>query len=156
MSEFPSHYILKLFQKFKENFFQNWLLYDYFPDIYSKFLITQLFFKIFPKYKKNFLKIACFKSFLTVPLNFPNIMSISSEFRNTYKFPQNFRILFPQIIPSVRRNFTPYFHKIASPKIFLKFAFKNTYFLKLFPCAAPFPHHCVAAPPPLSSHLPQW
>ncbi len=47
--------------------------YDYFPDIYLKFLITQLFLKIFPKYRKNFLKIACFKSFLTVPLNFLRI-----------------------------------------------------------------------------------
>ncbi len=32
MSKFPNHYILKLFQKFRENFFQNflsqnWLLY---------------------------------------------------------------------------------------------------------------------------------
>ncbi len=71
--------------------------YDYFSDIYLKRLITQLFLKIFPKCRKNFLKIACFKSFLTVPSNFLRIsehMSISSEFRNTYKFSQNFRIPF--------------------------------------------------------------
>ncbi len=79
------------------NFSKNWLLYMVwlFPDIYLKFLSTQLFLKIFPKYKKNFLKIACFKSFLTIPLNFLRIfehMSIYSEFRNTYKFPRNFQI----------------------------------------------------------------
>ncbi len=53
--------------------------------------------KIFPKYRKHFLKIACFKSFLTVPLNFLRIfeyMSIFLEFQNTYKFSQNFRIPF--------------------------------------------------------------
>ncbi len=52
MSKFPIHYILKLFQKFRENFFQIFfskltVKYDYFPDIYLKFLITQLFLKIF-------------------------------------------------------------------------------------------------------------
>ncbi len=102
MSKFPNHYILKLFQKFRENFFQsflsqNWpLLYDYFPDIHLEFLIAQLFLNLSPKYRKNFLKIACFKSFLKVPLNFLRIskhMSISSEFGNTYKFTRNLWIL---------------------------------------------------------------
>ncbi len=102
ISKFPNHYILKLFQKLWENFFQNFfskltVTSDYFPDIYVTFLITQLFLKIFLKYRKNFLKIASFKSFLTVPLNFLRIskyMAIFSEFRNTYKFPRNFRIPF--------------------------------------------------------------
>ncbi len=52
-------------------------------------------------------------------------MSVSSEFQNTHKFPQNFRSLFPQIIPNVRKNCTPYFHRIVRPKICLKFALKN-------------------------------
>ncbi len=72
------------------------VIYDYFLDIYLEFLITQLFLKIFTKFRKNFLK-TCLKSFLTVPLNFLRIsehMSISSEFRNTYKFPRNLRIPF--------------------------------------------------------------
>ncbi len=102
MSTFPNHFALKLLQKFRENFFQNFLskltvTHDYCPDINLKFMITQLFLKIFPKYKKNFFKIACFKSFLTVPINFLRIsehLSIFSKFWNTYKFPQNFRIPF--------------------------------------------------------------
>ncbi len=62
-------------------------IYDYFPDICLKFLITQLFLKIFPKYRKNFFKVACFNSFLTVPLNFFRIskhISIFTEFWNKY------------------------------------------------------------------------
>ncbi len=122
MSKFPNHYILKLFQKFRENFFQNFLskltvIYDYVPDIYLKFLITQLILKIFPKYRKNFLKVARFKSFLTVSLNFLRISkhtSVSLEFCNTYKFPQNFRIPFSS-------NYFPMQHR---------------------------PHHCVATSPP--------
>ncbi len=117
------------------------VIYDYFPDIYSKFLITQLLLKILPKYRKNFLKIACFKSFLTVPRNF----GIRTNFLET------FESLFPQII---RKNFTPYFHRTVRPKICLKLLLKilNTYFLKLFLYAAPLQHHCVAAPPTPSSN----
>ncbi len=43
MSKFPNHHILKLFQKLRENFFQNFLskliiIYNgYFPGIYLKF-----------------------------------------------------------------------------------------------------------------------
>ncbi len=109
------------------------VIYDYFPDIYLKFLITQ-FLKIFPKYRKNFLKFASFKSFLAVPLNFIGILNIC-------QFPQNFVIhtnfletfesLFPQIIPNVRKNFTPYFHRIVRPKFAcsLLLKFLNTYLL---------------------------
>ncbi len=85
MSKFPNHYFLKLFQKFRKNFFQISLTkltvaYDYFPDIYLKFLSTK-------SVLKNFLKIACFKNFITV-------LWISSEFPNMCQFPQNFRIPF--------------------------------------------------------------
>ncbi len=134
--------------------------YDYFPDIYLKFLITQLFLKIFPKYRKNFHKIACFKSFLKVPLNILRIsehMSISSEFRNTYKFPPNFLIPFFSIIPNVRKNFTSYFHRIVRPKIRLKFALKN--FKYIFPriislCSIPSPPlHCSSSSPIIPSAM---
>ncbi len=89
MSKFPNHCILKLFQKFRENFFQNFLsenwplyMYDYFPDIYWKVLITQLFLKIFPEYKKTFIKITCFQSFLRVHSNFLKISEHMSIFTN--------------------------------------------------------------------------
>ncbi len=71
MPKFPNHCILKLFQKFSLS--KLTVINDYFPDIYLKFLITQSFLKIFPKYRKNFLKIACFKNFLVFPLNFLRI-----------------------------------------------------------------------------------
>ncbi len=95
MSKFPNPYIIKLFQKLgkipskifslKIDRYIYMAIYDYFPNIYLKFPITQLWLKIFPKYKNNFLKIACFKSFRTVPLNFLRIskhMPISSEVWN--------------------------------------------------------------------------
>ncbi len=74
---------LKLFQKFRENFSQNFLskltvIYDYFPDIYLKFLITKLFPKIFPKYKKISSK--------------SPVLKVSSEFPNIRQFSQNFGI----------------------------------------------------------------
>ncbi len=136
------------------------VLYDYFPNIYLKFLITQLFRKIFPKYRKNFLKIAYYKSFLTVPLNFLRIsekMTISSEFRNTYKFCQYFQIPFPQINPNVRKNFTPYFHRIVRPKICLKSTFKNFKYIlpQIISRCSPSPPSCCSSPTP-SSHLPLW
>ncbi len=82
-------------------------------------------------------------------------MSIFSEFWNTYKFPRNFRIPFPQIIPNVRKNFTPYFYGIVHPKICLKFAFKNLKYI--FPqiislCSTPSPQLCCSFLSP-SSHL---
>ncbi len=129
------------------------VIYDYFPDIYLKFLITQLFLKIFPKYRKNFLKIACFKSFLTVPLNFLRIskhMSISSEFRNTYKFPWNFRKPFSSNYSQCYEKFYLIFSRNCARKFAWSLLLKilNTYFLKLFSYAPPLPHHSGAAPPP--------
>ncbi len=81
--------------------------------------ITQLFLKLFPKYRKNFLEIACSKIFLTLPLSFLRIykhMPISSEFWNSYKFTQIFESLFPQIIPNVRKNLTHIFTELSVPR----------------------------------------
>ncbi len=154
VSKFPNHCILKLFQKFKENIYKIFSLkidcyIDYFPDIYLKFLITQLFLKIFPKYRKNFLKIACFRSFLTVPLNFLRILEyiqISSKFSNPF-FLKLFLML-GKILPHI-------FTELCIPKFAWSLLLKilNTYFHKLFPYAAPLLHHCIVAPPPPSSHL---
>ncbi len=108
--------------------------------------------KIFPKYRKNFLKIACFKSFLTDPLNFLRIseyIQISCKLSNPV-----FLKLFPILGKVLPHIFTELcvskFARSSLLKIF------NSYFLKLFPYAAPLHHHCHAAPPPPSSHLPWW
>ncbi len=116
MLKFPNHCILnysKNLGKISSNIF-SLKIDDYFSDIYLKFVITQLFLKIFPKYKKNFLKITCVKSFHAVPLNFLRIfehMSISSEFWNTYKIPQNCRILFSSNYFQCWEKFYPIFSR---------------------------------------------
>ncbi len=81
--------------------------------------MTQLF--LFPKYRKNFVKIACFKSFLRISERMP----ISSEFWNAYKFPQLFRIPFSSNYSQCQEKFYPIFLRNVCPKICLQFAFKN-------------------------------
>ncbi len=102
------------------------VIHDYFLDIYLKFPITQLFLKLFSKYRKNFLKVACFEMFLSFSLNYLRIsehMSISSEFWRHTNFLKICKSFFPQIILKVRKNLTPYFHGIVCSKICLKSAF---------------------------------
>ncbi len=107
------------------------IIYGYFPDIYLKFLITQLFLKIFPKYRKNFLKIVCFKSFLTVSLNFHRIfrthvnflriseyIQISSKLLNPYYF-YKFSVIILEIFQNLSRNFLKWFLKFSG-KIFMQ------------------------------------
>ncbi len=93
-------------------------------------------------------------SFLIVPLNYlriPKHTPIFSEFRNTYNFPQIFRILFFfKLFPMLGKILPHIFTELCVPKFAWSCLLKilNTYFLKLFPYAAPLPHHCGAAPPP--------
>ncbi len=78
MSKFPNHDILKLFQKLRENFFQNflsqnWLLYEW---LFSWHLLEISDYTVVPK---NISKII------------GKISSKSPVPHGSFKFPQNFR-----------------------------------------------------------------
>ncbi len=108
-----------------------------------------------------------------------NISKIWEKFPpGLFKFPQNFRtyVNFLRILEYIQissKLLNPFSLKLflmlgkILPHIFTelcipKFAWSlllkilNTYSLKLFPYATPLPHHYVAVPPFLSSHLPRW
>ncbi len=133
-------------------------MYDYFPCIYLKYLNAQLYLKIFPKDRKNFLKIACFKSFLPVPLNF---LWISEHYVNFFRISEYIQIssklsnpFFLKLLTMLEKILPRTFMELCVPKFAWSVLLKifNAYFLKLFPYTASLPHRCIAAP--LSAIIP--
>ncbi len=103
-------------------------------------------------YRKNFLEIACFKIFLTFPLNFLRILEyiqISSKLTNPF---------FLKLFPMLGKILPHTFMKLSVPKFAESLLLKllNTYFLKLFSYTAPLPRHHVAVPSPITLNAGEW
>ncbi len=126
-------------------------LFDFQFLINSDREITQLFLKIFSKYRKNFFKIACFKSFLTVPLNFLRIsehISIFSEYiQISSKLSNPF---FLKLFPMLGKILSHIFTELCVPKFAWSSLLKilNTS-SNYFPMQQPFLPLCCSFPCPI-------